>query len=774
MRKLIITRGLPGSGKSHTLDQLGLTDFTIAPDALRLIVSSPVMGRNGKIGINQENNGRVWSMLFEIVEKRMSLGETIVVDATHPGISDFKKYIELSDKYRYDFLCLDFSEVPEDVSMWGNEGRPEHRIIPEFTIQRIQEIIKANIIPEEINRVIVRRDRSHLQKVRDFLDIKIHDLGKYKKVIHIGDLQGTYDVFMRFLDQYSNGKINDDTFYVFVGDFCDRGIENGKIMRWAIDNLIGRDNVAIIQGNHEKHLLLEGLGQPHVSAEFDKNTLPQLIEAGVTREELLKFYNQLVDMFMYRYNDQYVMVTHGGLPTVPAHPWQVPSYQCIKGIGYYEENVDKMFSNNAPVGWFQVHGHRNSSMLDIQAYHNSFNLEESVEFGGYLRCVVHDKEGFETIRMKNNIFAPYRERLHQRRQITPPWINESASSILMPQDIHLAMTEHEGVRIKSSEAFPNVVSYSFTRKVFYDKSFDDVTVKARGLFANKNTMEIVARAYDKFFNIGEREDTTIEALKERLVFPLNLWNKENGFLGNIGYDSETDRLFISSKSTPDGEFAEMFREIFAASFPSEVEQEALKRRLRDWEASMAFEVIDPIRDPHIVEYENQKIVLLDVIHRSIEFQKMNYADLKEVGKKLNLETKTRKLTFNDWRSFEGWYNAVMRDPRKSIEGYVIEDANNFQVKIKTPWYSFWKLCRGYKDNLVSRRNSGKPIMGMNAQFLESRGLSMMVEQANSFTSWCNDQNDDTLRLPIIQVRKIFEEDMKNSLVSDINSPAVGG
>ncbi|MCE2580370.1 hypothetical protein LDL36_18180 [Komagataeibacter sp. FNDCR1] len=53
MRQLFILRGLPGSGKSTTLEQAGLKDLTISTDALRLQVASPVMLASGKTAISQ-------------------------------------------------------------------------------------------------------------------------------------------------------------------------------------------------------------------------------------------------------------------------------------------------------------------------------------------------------------------------------------------------------------------------------------------------------------------------------------------------------------------------------------------------------------------------------------------------------------------------------------------------------------------------------------------------------------------------------------------------
>jgi tRNA splicing ligase len=43
------------------------------------------------------------------------------------------------------------------------------------------------------------------------------------------------------------------------------------------------------------------------------------------------------------------------------------------------------------------------------------------------------------------------------------------------------------------------VSLNFTRDAFFDKEWNDLTVRARGLFVNTVTKEIVARSYEKFF-----------------------------------------------------------------------------------------------------------------------------------------------------------------------------------------------------------------------------------------------------------------------------------
>ena len=91
-------------------------------------------------------------------------------------------------------------------------------------------------------------------------------------------------------------------------------------------------------------------------------------------------------------------------------------------------------------------------------------------------------------------------------------------------------------------------------------------MRARGLFLNTLTNEIVIRAYDKFFNIGERRDTELAALEQTMTFPVRAWVKENGFLGLVGYDSAAGGLVMASKSTTEGDYAAAFRREFLEQF----------------------------------------------------------------------------------------------------------------------------------------------------------------------------------------------------------------
>lgn len=761
MRTLFITRGLPGSGKSTTLRHAGLQDFTLSTDALRLLVSGPMMTMDGRMTISQDVNQVAWGHLLRMLEERMRRGDTTVVDAVHATAGDFSAYIKLARTYAYELVCLDFTGVPRDYHEWTNQGRAEHRVVPGRAMDRLQSLLEASEpLPKNIRNVRIRADNGHLAEITDILSAPFLplDLSGWKAVVLIGDLQGCLSPLREAL---GDEGLREDTFYIFVGDYCDRGEENAAVIHWLTKHAVGRDNVILLEGNHEHHLRLLMRGEKPVSEEFARHTLPDFRRNGVEDAQIEALTRQLRTHFFYTAHGQNVMVSHGGLPTVPRSPWMVPCAQFIKGVGYYDQDVDAAFSSRAPSGWFQVHGHRNSHDVPLVASSWSFNLEASVEDGGHLRLLRHDTSGFTPQEVRNHVVRPFVRRHHRKGDFVPFWMQQSEEEVLkkrfMPADELAALRSHSGVRERQSISYPHVSSLSFTKDVFYGKTWDDIVNKARGLFINKDSGEIVARSYEKFFTVGENESMSLESLRARLSFPLTGMLKENGFLGITGYDAATDSLFVASKSTPDGPFAEMFRSILNATL-SGSGQEKLKRALRDYDASAVFEVIDPLRDPHMVEYEKPTLVLLDVVHRSADFERFSRGEVQDFGKKFGFDTAQRVVTLRDWPSFEGWYRRSARDMSKEYEGLVFTDGRGEMFKTKTPFYAFWKLMRGTKDAILRERQGGRlPVSRQSmGDFLEGRGLGFLTAEADAFKTWAFEQEDDILSKDIIAVRKIYE------------------
>lgn len=293
--------------------------------------------------------------------------------------------------------------------------------------------------------------------------------------------------------------------------------------------------------------------------------------------------------------------------------------------------------------------------------------------------------------------------------------------------------------------YGNISSFNFNRKAFRDGIWNNITTKARGLFINTNTNKIVARSYNKFFNIEEREETRIDRLRTTLKFPVSAHVKYNGFLGMLGYDGESDNLIITSKSALDSEHAGWFKSILL----KDRNENKLKEYLKENNCSMVFETLDPINDPHIIKYNEQQVILLDVIKNDLKFQKLEYPELVKVGEQFNFKVKELAYTFSTWYEFDKWINEIQEYNWKyngeQIEGFVICDQNNFMAKIKLREYRQWKQLR----NILEKVQKGDIVSVDRFNFGIER----------DFYSWLL-ENKDNLPTNIIEARDKFKEKYK--------------
>lgn len=712
MKKILLMRGAPGCGKSSLVDSLGLTPWALSMDLLRQVRSAPIMLTNGGMGLNQEFNAQVFQDLKNQVRERMGRGEFIVLDNTMPAQTDLNEWMGMAQEHGYDVMVADFSPMPLEQILAQNSQRHPARQVPLSAIERMHGQLQNPLNPRGARVVQWAKDKDMRGPIQSWMDVPLVDLSHFDAVVHIGDLQGCLTVLAGPGGPLERG-FDSSKAYVFVGDLVDRGIENGAVVRWFHEHAVGRDNVFLIWGNHEDHLDRWARGLRSVSREFEYRTLPQLLEAGATPEMARDICQMAVDVLPYHWRGTKVMACHAGLSTVPRHFALVSSHQWARGTGSWQDPVDEQFERHAPKDWFQVHGHRNHGAVPVRATQRSFNLEDAVEFGGHLRTATLDSHGWSTGEYRNNVFLEVRNRSGRRRgknaspiplaSQAPAWM-QRPSETRMSDETLAAMSDHPGVRLRSSKRTPHINSLNFTKQVFFQASWDDVLVKARGLFIHSQTQEIVARGYEKFFNVGERPETKLQALRDTLHWPVTAYVKENGYLGNLGYDSETGELFIASKSTPDGDFADWFREIFENTVPAG-QRERIRRWLRDNEASMVFEVNDPIRDPHMIDYDEPHLVLLDIFHRSEKHEKLPYDHMKAVGESFGLTAKRWGMQFKNAQALEGWYANACSDLRwryrgEDIEGLVLEDQSGFQTKVKLPHYAFWKRMRAAKQRMA--------------------------------------------------------------------------
>lgn len=721
MRTLVIMRGSPASGKSTWIKNMGLENYTLSADNIRLLVESPILVPDKKYRtISQKNDSYVWTLLFELLEKRMSNGEFVIVDATHSRSSDFSRYNKLCERYRYRRYYVDFSDVPIDECKRRNAEREDYKRVPESVIDKMYSRLET----QQKTSGWVEVDKNNFWNE---VGMKLFDLNTYEHIHIFGDIHGCLNPLKEYFEKY---PYNEKDFYIFCGDYIDRGLQNKETLELLME-MATYKNTLFLEGNHEKWLNYYSLDEYEQikSKTFLNKTANELRD--IDKKDIRAFYRKIGQIAYFQYGDKKYIVSHGGISYMPEELQLVSTSQFINGVGDYNVQIDEIFSENQKdTEIIQVHGHRNT--FEVDNCSNSYNLEGKVEFGGELRVLKLNKDTEpEMIKIKNDYFGKPEE-INEFRECRTKNILPVVEQLRISRDIRETKLDN------------NISSFNFTRNAFYSKRWNDLTCKARGLFIDTEKDKVVARGYEKFFNVNEVKATELEHILHTFKGKITCYKKENEFLGILSLVN--GELFLASKSTNKGEFADYFKNLFDKSGIDKVK---LITYLENHDVSLAFEVIDIENDPHIIKYDESKIVLLDIIHNDYEFKREPYEEVKALAKLIGCECKTIYKEFDDVRDFHRWYLENTDEENMShedIEGVVIEN-DGFMTKLKFPYYNFWKFMRRVKEQVAHK---GTPKLS-----------SLYNATSNYFYAWLKEQDEETLAKDIITLREKFLEEAKN-------------
>ena len=732
MRILLLLRGSAGCGKSTWIEKNGLKPYTLSADDIRLLCQSPVMQVDGTEAISQANDNVTWKTLFNLLEVRMQKGEFTVIDATNSKTSEMNRYKEMCNTYRYRIFCVDFTDIPIEEVKRRNTNREVLKRVPEEAIDKMYSRFATQKIPSGIK--VIKPEEL------DTIWMKIFDLSEYKKIHHIGDIHGCNTVLQKYLED--NGGMKDDEFYIFTGDYIDRGIENVDVVKFLI-SIKDKKNVLMLEGNHERWLWLYANNCVGKSKEFELITKPQLEEAKIDKKDIRQLYRKFGQCAYYKYGNNIYLVTHAGLSTMPKNLSYVATDQMIRGVGGYNdfEKIAETFVNTTSDNVYQIHGHRNTKRVPTQVNERVFNLEGRVEFGGELRCVQVDKDGIHTVEIQNKVFN------------TPEMQSEQTVTSSSVADTIISLRSNRYIQEKK---FGNISSFNFTNKAFYDKVWDEQTTKARGLYLDTLKGKVAARAYDKFFNINERPETKFDMLQHKLQFPVAAYVKENGFLGIVSYNEYEDNLFIASKSTIDSQFAQWFKDMLFKEVSVE-NLVKLKEYVKENNVSFVFECVDMKNDPHIIEYPEGELFLLDIVKNDMNFYKYDYDTMVDIANQFGLTPKEKAFEIATWQEFFDWYYDILEEDYeyngRKIEGFVIEDSVGYMTKLKLTYYNFWKFMRSISHEAIR-----------NGYIRKTSALT--TPTANEFYAWVRKLHDvedkDSIPKDICTLRRLFYMDKETN------------
>lgn len=688
MRTLLLLRGVQASGKSTWIKENNLEPYTLSADNIRLNIANPVLNEDGSYEISQKYNKITWELLYKYLEMRMQNGDFTIVDATHSDIKLLNKYRDLASTYKYTMYCLEF-DVPLEEALKRNKERDDYKYVPERVIERTYETIKNNEkLPSGLKKI---------ETIDEIINFYTADVNQYKKVVIIGDIHSCAEPLKEVLKDF-----NEETLYVFVGDYFDRGIQAVETFKIMLD-LLEKPNVILIEGNHEEKSMKKFIyDEEKYTKSFEETTLLPLLkeyDVDYVRASLKKIYKKLRQCFAFEFRGKKFLCTHGGLPLVPKLAL-VSAKEMIHGVGKYETEIGEIYSENYKKGlcqdFIQVHGHRG-----INDGEYSYCLEARVEFGGELKVLTIDNEGnIEKYGIKNDV---YNRGLKLPMSGAREKVEFNTANELINE-----MIGHKFITVKECEH--NLISLNFNREAFNKKKWNDLTIKARGLFVDKDSGEVKIRSYNKFFNFGERH-VNLGYLKKYATYPIRVFKKYNGFLGLASVVN--GEVVLTSKSVTSGKYKDIFQDIWN-KVESEV-RELLKKTMIENNCTAVFEVVSPEYDPHIIKYDKEHLYLLDFIENKLDLDTHNidleFSEnlMKEVEFSSDLLTKKEELTRLE--NYDELYN-FLAEKEKSLEefeGYVLCDNSGFMFKFKLPYYNLWKERRSWLERYRSALAKGKKV-----------------------------------------------------------------
>lgn len=260
------------------------------------------------------------------------------------------------------------------------------------------------------------------------------------------------------------------------------------------------------------------------------------------------------------------------------------------------------------------------------------------------------------------------------------------------------MRANPNVRVKPVQGETDLYACNFTRDAFRNHAWDEYSSKARGLFLNGRG-DLVMRGFDKFFNLGETKQTSLDNVLEHMTYPARVEMKENGFLGLIGATEQEGMFHFYSKSGQT-DYSPLIEKAFLRDLPDPYTRHEIWQTMRAHDVTVACEIVDAESDQHIIHYDKSRLYYLHAIHNHVEFAIDTQADSL-----LNTLFPYRPDQYMI-QDETGLRQALHDAALSSREGVVIYGADGYMVKVKSDLYRQSKRLRPVLENILLR---GKPV-----------------------------------------------------------------
>lgn len=243
---------------------------------------------------------------------------------------------------------------------------------------------------------------------------------------------------------------------------------------------------------------------------------------------------------------------------------------------------------------------------------------------------------------------------------------------LFDKETLLAHCEKNLVHVIESPRYPNLVMLHYKEEAHFDQLWTPFNRMCRGLILDLVAKRVVAYPFNKFFNLGEQPETSLEEISKLGAFEVS--EKMDGSMLILFQDPTSKEFRVTTKGSFDSEHG-----IYATQFiPSVLKSETLNH-----EYTFVFELIDS-KFRIVVDYDKkgyeEGIYLIGMRHRPSN-RLLSYKEVQLFAQIYGLKT----LKTYEFSSLDTLLETVKTLPVLE-EGFVLRFSNDLLVKVKGPAY----------------------------------------------------------------------------------------
>ena len=312
---LVVLIGVSGSGKSTFARAHFKSTEVLSSDTCRGLVS------------DDENNQAATKAAFEVLHfiaaKRLEAGLLTVVDATNVQPESRAPLIRLAREYHVLPVAV-VLDVPEDLAIRRNEGRPDRAFGPRVVLQQASQLRRSlrGLNREGFRRVHILRSAAEVAAS----EIRREKLWNDRREEHgpfdfIGDVHGCHDELVTLLGRLGYSQAGDGAWkhdagrkLVFVGELVDRGPKSPEVLRLVMASVAAGSALAV-PGNHDVKFMRRVFGKNVALTHGLAETLEQFVAHEIDHPGFTRAAAEFVDSLVSHYvlDGGRVVVAHAGL-----------------------------------------------------------------------------------------------------------------------------------------------------------------------------------------------------------------------------------------------------------------------------------------------------------------------------------------------------------------------------------------------------------------------------------------------------------------------------